>query len=185
MVTVLDEAYIELMPPAQQPDTVRHVRAGRKVVLLRTFSKAYGLAGLRIGYAVAPPACVDLLHRVRQAFNVNAMAQAAALAALDDEAHVRRTRRMVQTGLAFFARECRRAGIEMVPSVANFFLIRVGSGREVFRALQAEKVIVRPMDGYGLPDYVRVTVGTAAENRQCMSAIRRVLARMPDGVRRP
>ncbi len=175
VVTVFDEAYIELMPAALQPDTLRYVREGRKVILLRTFSKAYGLAGLRIGYAAAPPDCVSLLNRVRQAFNVNAMAQAAAIAALDDEAHVKRTRRLMQNGLSWFERECRRSGLEMVPSVANFFLVRVGRGRDVFNALQAEKVIVRPMDGYGLPEYVRVTVGTAAENAQCMKALRKVL----------
>jgi histidinol-phosphate aminotransferase len=175
VVTVFDEAYIELMAPESQPDTLRYVREGRKVVLLRTFSKAYGLAGLRIGYAVAAPPCADLLHRVRQPFNVNAMAQAAAIAALDDDAFVGRTRRMVANGLAYFEKECRRAGLKTVPSVANFFLVKVGRGREVFKALQAEKVIVRPMDGYGLPDYVRVTVGTAAENAQCMKALRKVL----------
>ncbi len=175
VVTVFDEAYIELMAPDRQPDTLRYVREGRKVILLRTFSKAYGLAGLRIGYAVAAPVCADLLHRVRQPFNVNAMAQAAAIAALDDDAFVVRTRRMVRNGLAYFEKECRRAGLETVPSAANFFLVKVGQGREVFKALQLEKVIVRPMDGYGLPDYVRVTVGTASENAHCMKALLKVL----------
>jgi histidinol-phosphate aminotransferase len=175
VLTVFDEAYIELMPRHLQPDTLRFVREGRKVILLRTFSKAYGLAGLRIGYGIGEPGCISLLHRVRQPFNVNAMAQAAAIAALDDEAFVNRTRRLVQQGLAYFEAECARAGLQTVPSVANFLLIKTGKGREVFKALQEQKVIVRPMDGYGLPDYVRVTVGTRAENVQCMKALRKVL----------
>lgn len=175
VVTVFDEAYIELMPPESQPDTLRYVREGRKAIVLRTFSKAYGLAGLRIGYGVAEPSCAELLHRVRQPFNVNAMAQAAAIAALDDDAFVARTRRMVRNGLAYFEKECRKAGLETVPSVANFLLIKTGRGREIFKALQAERVIVRPMDGYGLPEHVRVTVGTAAENAQCMKALLKVL----------
>lgn len=175
VVTVFDEAYIELMPPHLQPDTLRYVREGRKAILLRTFSKAYGLAGLRIGYGIAAPACAELLHRVRQPFNVNAMAQAAAIAALDDDAFVAKTRKMVSQGLAFFEKACAAAGLQTVPSVANFLLIKVGKGREVFKAMQEQKVIVRPMDGYGLPEYVRVTVGTAPENRQCMQALLSVL----------
>jgi histidinol-phosphate aminotransferase len=175
VVTVFDEAYIEMMPPEQQPDTLRYVREGRKVILLRTFSKAYGLAGLRIGYGIVAPPCAELLHRVRQPFNVNAMAQAAAIAALDDDAFVAKTRRMVSQGLAYFEAACAKAGLATVPSAANFLLIKVGKGREVFKAMQEQKVIVRPMDGYGLPDYVRVTVGTAAENRQCMKALLTVL----------
>jgi histidinol-phosphate aminotransferase len=183
VLTVFDEAYIELMPRELQPDTLRYVREGRKVILLRTFSKAYGLAGLRIGYGVGEPGCISLLHRVRQPFNVNAMAQAAAIAALDDESFVNKTRRLVQQGLSYFERECKRAGLETVPSVANFLLIKTGRGREVFKALQLEKVIVRPMDGYGLPDYVRVTIGTAAENALCLKALLKVLGLKKKGRR--
>jgi histidinol-phosphate aminotransferase len=175
VLTVFDEAYIELMPAELQPDTLRYVREGRRVILLRTFSKAYGLAGLRIGYGVAEPGCAALLHRVRQPFNVNSMAQVAAIAALGDDAFVAKTRRLVQSGLAYIEQACKKAGLETVPSVANFILIKTGRGREVFKALQAEKVIVRPMDGYGLPDHVRVTVGTRAENAQCMKALLKVL----------
>ncbi len=177
VITVFDEAYIELMEEADRPDTLRLVREGRPVVLLRTFSKAYGLAGLRIGYAIAPPSCAALLHRVRQPFNVNAMALAAAEAALGDEEHVERTRRLVREGLDFFVRELTALGIPFVPSKANFLLVRTGRGREIFRELQAEKVIVRPMDGYGLPDYIRITIGTPQENRQCLEALKKVLHR--------
>jgi len=177
VITVFDEAYVELLDESERPESLRYVREGRPVVVLRTFSKVYGLAGLRIGYAVAPPPCAALLHRVRQPFNVNAMALAAAEAALEDHAHVERTRRVVREGLAFFERELKALGIPFVPSKANFLLVRTGRGREVFQALQAEKVIVRPMDGYGLPDYVRITIGTPEENQQCLEALKKVLSR--------
>ena len=177
VVTVFDEAYIELLPPERQPDVLKHVRAGRDVIVLRTFSKTYGLAGLRIGYAVAPAAAVDLLNRVRQPFNVNAMAQAAALAALGDDDHVARTRRMVAEGLAQLGAGFDRLGLPYVPSHANFVLVRTGAGRQVCAALQQRKVIARPVDGYGLPDFLRVTVGTAAENERFLSALAGVLGR--------
>jgi histidinol-phosphate aminotransferase len=175
VVAVLDEAYIELLTPRRQPDTLRYVREGRGVYLLRTFSKAYGLAGLRIGYAVAPPAGIALLHRVRQPFNVNAMAQAAALAALDDEDHVVQTRAMVEEGLNQLTQAFARMGLEYVPSVANFVLVKVGKGQEVFQALQRKRVIVRPVDVYGLPEFVRVTVGTQRENQRLVDALAEVL----------
>lgn len=175
VVVVLDEAYIELLPEADQPDSLRYVREGRNVVVLRTFSKTYGLAGLRVGYAVAAKEGIELFNRVRQPFNVNAMGQAAALAALDDEDYVRRTRRLVKDGLERLGRGFRRLGLEYVPSVTNFVLVKTGRGREVFEALERRKVIVRPMDPYGLPDHVRVTVGTAEENRTFLQALEEVL----------
>jgi len=180
VLLVFDEAYIELLPPERQPDTIRYVREGRPVVVLRTFSKTYGLAGLRIGYAIGPAEVIEALNRVRQPFNVNSVAQAAALAALDDVEHVERTRRMVAAGLAQWERGCRRLGLETVPSVANFLLVKVGEGRAVFEALQRRRVIVRPMDGYGLPEYVRVTVGTRRENAFALRELASVLA---EGVR--
>jgi histidinol-phosphate aminotransferase len=175
VVVALDEAYIELLPSERQPDTLKYVRDGRPVCVLRTFSKTYGLAGLRIGYAVAPKHGIELLHRVRQPFNVNAMAQAAALAALDDEDYVARTRRMVEDGLAQLTAAFREMGLGYVPSVANFILVKTGRGREVFEALQRRKVIVRPMDAYGLPDHVRVTVGVERENAHFLRALKDVL----------
>ncbi len=175
VVTVIDEAYIELLAPVEQPDTLKHVRAGRKVVLLRTFSKMYGLAGLRIGYAIAPEACIELLARVRQPFNTTSMGQAAALAALEDEAHVQRTRRLVKEGLAYFEAAFRKMGLEYVPSVANFILVKVGRGREVFESMQRKGVIVRCMDPYRLPDHIRITTGTPRENRRCIKVLAEVL----------
>jgi histidinol-phosphate aminotransferase len=135
----------------------------------------FGLAGLRIGYGIGPEPLIALLQRVRQPFNVNAMAQQAALAALADDAYVARTRKMIQEGLAYLAGELSRLQVEQVPSVTNFLLARVGRGREVFQALLREKVIVRPMDVYGLPDYVRITVGTAGQNQALVRGLERVL----------
>ncbi len=177
VVVVFDEAYIELLPPNEQPDVLKYVRAGRHVFVLRTFSKTYGLAGLRVGYAVAPKEGIALLHRVRQPFNVNAMAQVAALAALDDDEFVEQTRRMVADGLRCLEHSFRQMKLEYVPSVANFILVKVGRGREVFQELMKRKVIVRPMDGYGLPDHIRVTVGLRHENERFIAALKDVLAR--------
>jgi histidinol-phosphate aminotransferase len=175
VVVVMDEAYVELLPPERQPDVLRHVRDGRKVIVLRTFSKAYGLAGLRIGYGIAPEECVRLMHRVRQPFNTTSIAQVAAIAALDDDAFLARTRQMVQDGVEFLQGSFSKMGLGYVPSSANFVMVRVGEGRKVFLAMQKHGVIVRPMDPYGLPEYVRITVGTRAENRRCLAVLKQVL----------
>ena len=175
VVAVVDEAYVELLPPAEQPDVIRLVKAGRPVIVLRTFSKSYGLAGLRVGYAIAGREAVSLLNRVRQPFNVNAMALEAALAALEDEPYLEQTRALVRDGLRQIEEGCRALGVECVPSCANFLLVRVGAGRAAFEALRRRKVIVRPMDGYQLPDHVRVTVGTREENARFLDALRAVL----------
>lgn len=175
VVVVLDEAYIELLPPAKQPDSLKYVREGRHVYVLRTFSKTYGLAGLRVGYAIAPREGIDLLHKVRQPFNVNAMGLVAAQAALDDGEYVERTRALVKDGLAYLSGAFAKMGLEYVPSVTNFILVKTGQGRAVFEALQRKKVIVRPMDPAGLPDYIRVTVGTMKENRIFIRALKEVL----------
>ncbi len=176
VLLVMDEAYVELLPPDEQPPCLDWVREGRNLIVLRTFSKTYGLAGLRLGYAVADPEILRLLDKFRQPFNVNAMAQAAALAALEDDAYVEKTRALVRDGLAFFERECAALGLETVPSVANFLLVKTGKGRQRFVDLQKRGVIARPMDGYGLPDYLRFTVGTPAENQRAIDALREVLA---------
>lgn len=172
VVVCFDEAYIELVPDERRPDVLSYVREGRNVVVLRTFSKAYGLAGLRVGYAVAPAECIDLLNHVRQPFNVNAMAQAAALAALDDEEHVCRTRELLAAEFAYLYGEFDRLGLAYVPSEANFMLVRVGEGRAVQERLKRAGAIVRPVDAYGLPDFIRVTVGTHAENERFVRALR-------------
>ncbi len=173
---VFDEAYIELLPPGRQPDTLKYVRENRNVFVLRTFSKTYGLAGLRIGYALAPKEGVNLLHRVRQPFNVNAMAQAAALAALADDAFVEQTRTIIADGLRDVCAEFERMGLAYIPSVTNFVLVKVGNGKKVFEAMQRRRVIVRPVDVYNLPEYVRITIGTAQENQRMLEAFRAVMA---------
>jgi histidinol-phosphate aminotransferase len=177
VLAVFDEAYFELMPEEMKPDLLRHIRAGKEnIVVLRTFSKAYGLAGLRVGYAVGHPDMIGLLNKVRQPFNVNAMAQAAAMAALDDVTHIVETREMVFQGLEFFGRELPRLGIETVPSGANFILCKTGNGRSVFQELQKRRIIVRPMDPYGLPEHIRITIGTPAQNKATLAALRDILS---------
>ncbi len=175
-LVVFDEAYIELLPEDRQPDTLRYVREGRKVCVLRTFSKTYGLAGLRIGYGIMPSELAALLHRVRQPFNVNAMAQVAARAALEDDEHVADTQRMTRDGLRRLSRAFEERRLDYVPSVANFILVCVGKGRDMFARLQKRRVIVRPMDAYGFPDHVRVTVGTPDENDRFIEALDEALA---------
>lgn len=176
VVAIFDEAYFEVMPEEQKPDVLKHIRGGKEnVIVLRTFSKAYGLAGLRIGYAIGHPELISLLNKVRQPFNVNGMAQAAAMAALDDRSHLTETRLMVFQGLEFFERELPKLGIETTPSGANFILAKTGTGRQVFEQLQKRKVIVRPMDPYGLPDHIRITVGTPEQNQTILNALKEVL----------
>ena len=177
VVAVFDEAYFEVMPEELRPDILKHIRAGKKnIILLRTFSKAYGLAGLRIGYAIGHSELIGLLNKVRQPFNVNGMAQAAAMAALDDVTHIVETSEMVREGIRFFEPELSKIGVETTPSAANFILAKTGSGRDVFEELQKRKVIVRPLDPYGLPDHIRITIGTAAQNKTVLDALTEILA---------
>lgn len=176
VVAVFDEAYFEVMPEELKPDVLKYIRAGKKnIILLRTFSKAYGLAGLRIGYAIGHAELIGLLNKVRQPFNVNGMAQAAAMAALDDITHLVETREMVSEGIRLFETELSSIGVETVPSAANFILAKTGRGREVFEDLQKRKVIVRPMDAYGLPDHIRITIGTPKQNETVLNALKEVL----------
>jgi histidinol-phosphate aminotransferase len=174
VIAVLDEAYIEFLD--DPPPSIGYAMK-RNVVVLRTFSKIVGLAGLRIGYGVAQKECIALLQRVRQPFNTNAVAQAGALAALSDAAHIRKTKALTRRGLAYFEREFKRLKLEYVPSCANFMLVNVGDGDEIFRALQRRGVIVRPMRGYKMPGWVRVTVGRMEENRRFVGALRAELNR--------
>ncbi len=176
VLLALDEAYLEFL--ADPPDFLPLIRGGQKpnLLLLRTFSKIYGLAGLRLGYGIAAPALIAALEKVRQPFNINAVAQAGALAALDDTEHVQKTRRNNADGLEFYAEAFRRMGLPFVPSAANFILVRVGDGQRVFCELQQRGVIVRPMGGYQLPEFVRISVGTPEENRRCLEGLKAALA---------
>jgi histidinol-phosphate aminotransferase len=143
---------------------------------MRTFSKIYGLAGLRVGYGIGSTELISAFEKVRQPFNLNSLAQAAALAALNDDGHVHKTRANNFAGLEFFARAFRELKLEAVPSHANFVLVRVGDGAKVFDAMQRQGVIVRPMGGYQLPEWIRISVGTPAENDRCLNALKKALA---------
>jgi len=176
VLLVMDEAYYEFL---EDPvDLLPLIRSGEKpnLLLMRTFSKIYGLAGLRIGYGIGHPELVVALEKVRQPFNTNAIAQAGAMAALEDEAHLSQTRQVNANGLRFFESFCRDNGYEFVPSYANFILVNVGDGLSVFKSLQRQGVIARPMGGYGLPEWIRLSIGTETENRRAAKALKESLS---------
>lgn len=174
VVVVFDEAYYEFLSDA--PDTLKYVREARNVVVLRTFSKAYGLAGLRIGYGLAAPQVAAILQKARQPFNTNEVAQRAALASLADTAHVENTVSNNNAGLAFYEAAFQQRGLNYVPSVANFILVEVGDGDKTFAAMLKQGVIVRAMSGYKLPGWLRISVGTPEENARCLEVLDTVLA---------
>ena len=175
VVIVMDQAYIEFLEEPQ--DLLPLVRRGEKpnVILLRTFSKIYGLAGLRLGYGIAHRDFVAALEKIRQPFNVNSLAQAGGLAAMDDEAHTQKTRQNNAEGRKFLEDALREMGVEFVPSSANFILLRVGEARRVFTELQARGIIVRPVENYGLPEWLRISIGTPPQNRRCLKALQKIL----------
>ncbi len=177
VVLALDEAYIEFLD--EPLDLLPEIRSGREpnLLLMRTFSKIYGLAGLRLGYGIGHPDLIAEFEKVRQPFNINAVAQAGALAALDDTAHAEKTLRGNSRGLRFYAHAFRKLGLEFIPSLANFILVRVGDGQRVFSEMQKLGVIVRPMGGYQLPEWVRISIGTPKENRRCLEALKSALAK--------
>jgi histidinol-phosphate aminotransferase len=175
VVIVADEAYFEFVRDPEYPDSLRDHDGVRLIVTLRTFSKVFGLAGLRVGYAVARPDIIGLLNNVRQPFNVTSLGQVAAIAGMDDEEHVRRTLEVNAEGMAYLEREFKRLKIAFVPSQANFILADVGDGPTVYERLLREGVIVRPMGGYGLPRHVRISVGLREENQKLIAALARVL----------
>ncbi len=184
VILVVDEAYREYVPRDLQPDLLRPIRDGRYVLALRTFSKAYGLAGLRIGYGVAPAAMVNILNRVRQPFNVNTLAQKAAAAALDDTAHLKETVRITEGGRRSLQARLGEMGLSYTPSVTNFILVDVGvEGRAVANALLRKGIIVRSMEVYGLPTHIRVTIGTPQENARALKNLGDVLDEVEAAVR--
>ena len=177
VIVVFDEAYIEFAQGPDFPDSLAYLKQGRKVASLRTFSKAASLAGLRVGYGVADPDCISLLNRIRQPFNVNSVAQAAALAAMEDNAHVVECLRMIEAGRAFLTQAFSALKLKYAPSRANFILVDVGrSASDVFHWLLKEGVIVRPMTSFGMESALRVTIGTPEENRRFVKALTKVLA---------
>jgi histidinol-phosphate aminotransferase len=170
VMVVFDEAYYEFLD--EPPDVLKYVRAGRNIVVLRTFSKIQGLANLRIGYGIAAPEIVEVLQKARQPFNANGIAQAGALAGLQDTAHMEATRRITHEGRSFLQAEFLDMDLEFVPSYANFVLVRVGDGKKVFEALLRRGIIVRAMGSYGLPEWIRVSVGTMDQNKAFIAAFR-------------
>ena len=176
VLVVFDEAYSEYVSDAEKPDLRPFVRAGCNIAILHTFSKAYGLAGLRVGYGITRPEIAEVLNRVRSPFNVNLVAQAAATAALSDPEHVRRTVALNAEGLRCFYTEFEKMGLRYVPSEGNFVLVDTGrDSRDVFAQLQRKGVIIRAAYGMGLPQHIRVSTGTMAENRRFIAALKEVL----------
>lgn len=176
VLVVLDEAYFEYVQEAEYPDGISLCEKYPNLVVTRTFSKAYGLAALRIGYSVSHPDIADLMNRVRQPFNVNAMSMVAALAALDDQEHVDKSVELNSRGLRFLESECDRLGLAFIPTVANFLTIDFSrDAMPIYEALLHEGVIVRPIGVYELPNHLRVTVGTAEENQRFIKTLEKVL----------
>lgn len=177
-LAVVDEAYFEYVDKPGYPDTSRWIGRYPNLVVTRTFSKVYGLAGLRVGYALSHPGVADVLNRLRQPFNVNSLAQAAALAALGDVAHVEHSVAMNGRERERVASACKQLGLVVGPSACNFVLVGLQrNAAPVFEALLRRGVIVRPVDNYGLPDHLRISIGTPAENDRLIEGLRVVIAR--------
>ncbi|MFI4941416.1 MAG: pyridoxal phosphate-dependent aminotransferase, partial [Burkholderiales bacterium] len=180
VVVVLDEAYNEYLAAEWQYESTAWVKRYPNLLVSRTFSKAYGLAGLRVGFGIAQPAITDLLNRIRQPFNVNSLAQAAAIAALNDTAFIQQSARINAAGYRQLTEAFDALGLEYLPSHGNFVLVRVGSeeeaGARVNLALLKQGVIVRPVGNYGLPQWLRVSIGLPAENDAFIDALKIALA---------
>lgn len=172
VILCFDEAYAEYL--AEPPDLKPMIKQGRKIVCLRTFSKIYGLGGLRLGYAYGDPDLVALLNRVRQPFNVNALAQIGGLAALGDEAFCNHSRLENERGRTQLIKGLKQLGLNVYGGSANFVFVDVGEGQTIFEKLQKQGIIVRPLANYGLPEYIRVTIGTAEQNERFLSTMRQL-----------
>ncbi|MEY8194921.1 MAG: histidinol-phosphate transaminase [Cycloclasticus sp.] len=176
IVVVLDEAYCEYLQPETAFDSMQWLAHYPNLIITRTFSKAYGLAGLRVGYAVSQPAVADLLNRIRQPFNVNSIALAAAEAALSDPAYIEQSRELNQQGLQQLADGFDRLGLAYIPSVGNFICVEVGdNSADVYQGLLKQGVIVRPVAAYNMPRHLRVSVGLAEQNIALLEALEKVL----------
>ena len=175
VIVVLDEAYNEFLEPSEQAHATTWVARYPNLVVSRTFSKAHGLAALRVGYGVMNAAIADLLNRVRQPFNVNSLAQAAAIAALDDAEYVEESRRLNREGMHQLAAGLRKLSIRFLPSHGNFLMIEAKDAAQLYQSLLRQGVIVRPVANYNLPTWLRVTVGTPAENTRFLAALETAL----------
>lgn len=175
VLVVLDEAYTEYLAPEQRYDSIAWLARFPNLLVSRTFSKAYGLAGLRVGYAIAHPEVADLMNRVRQPFNVSSVALAAAEAALDDDEFLARSAEVNRRGMAQLVAAFRELGLEWIPSAGNFVTFKVGDAIGVNQALLRQGVIVRPIAAYGMPHWLRVSIGLPEENARFIDALRQAL----------
>ena len=176
VLVVIDEAYFEYVDEPGYESFIPQAGKHRNLIVTRTFSKSYGLAGLRVGYSVSDPQVADVLNRVRQPFNVNAMALAAAEAALGDRAHLKKSIEVNRSGMRKLTKAFDELGIDYIPSAGNFIAARMPKpGAEIFSALLNEGVIVRPVAEYEMPEFIRVTVGTEEENQRFIEALKKVL----------
>ncbi len=175
VLVVLDEAYTEYLSPAQRYDAIAWLERFPNLLVSRTLSKAYGLAGLRVGYAIAHPEVADLMNRVRQPFNVSSVALAAAEAALADEEFLARSAEINRRGMAQLTGAFAAMGLEWIPSAGNFVSVRVGDAASVNAALLKQGVIVRPIAGYGMPEWLRVSIGLPEENARFIAALEETL----------
>jgi histidinol-phosphate aminotransferase len=180
VIVVIDEAYAEYVTEdgyPGYPDCTQWLDDHPNLLVTRTFSKIFGLAGLRVGYGVSSPELADFLNRVRQPFNVNSLALVAAEAALDDEQHLKQSREMNETGMAYLIEECNKRGLGYIPSAGNFLSINFSRpAQDIFQAMMQQGVIVRPIANYGMPNFLRVTVGSEDENHRFVEVMDRVMA---------
>ena len=176
VIVVMDEAYFEYVRSSDYPDALEYVKQGRNMIVLRTFSKVYGLAGLRIGYAIAYAGLISYMERLREPFNANSLAQKAALAALDDKNHIERSKQNNHAGLEYMYAQLERLQLSFVHSQTNFVLIKIGPGADVvYRMLLKQGVMVRSMSEYDLNEFIRVTIGLPEENQEFISTLEKIL----------
>jgi histidinol-phosphate aminotransferase len=176
ILVVFDEAYGDIAQK-EMPDTLSYTRAKKNVLVLKTFSKAYGIAGLRVGYGITTQKIAEVLNKARLAFNCNRMAQAAAIAALDDHDYVKKSKEVYKNGIKQIKEACEELHLEYEPPFANFILIKVGNATEVFEKLQKMGIIVRPMGGCQLPEWIRVTIGTYQDNSKFIQSLQKIISK--------
>jgi len=182
ILVVLDEAYVDFVEPELRIDVLAYIRQGKPVAALRTFSKAYGISGLRLGYGIMNPEIADYLNRVRQPFNVNSLAQIGGIAALSDDEHYRMTLQKTREGIEWLSREVEKLGCRAMETHTNFFLIDVkGDAKKLYENMLHKGVIVRPMQAYGYPDYIRITVGRKEENQRFINTLAQSLKELAYG----
>jgi len=176
VIVVVDEAYYEYVDDSNYPDTIKLQQRHSNLVITRTFSKVYGLAGLRIGYSISHPGIADILNRIRPPFNVATASQAAAIAALEDTDHMKQSLKLNHQGKNYLANQLQNLGLTYIPSAGNFLTIDMGqSAIPVYQALLREGVIVRPLIPYNMPNHLRVTIGLPEENQRLIAAFEKVL----------